>query len=102
MTIDRDLRDPQKLGEALLSQRDFWEGYAEAEGYDLGIVPPLSVIFDYAEEHGYLNVPDYDNNESLATVTAKEYKQELKERAVSGDRYAKSLLEGKQWDEPGE
>jgi hypothetical protein len=95
MTKDsRDLRDPQKLGQAILGHRKHWQGFAEAEGYDPKTNPSLSTIVDYAQEQGYLNVPNYPQDESCATVTAREYRAELQEAAEKGDKYAASRLAG--------
>lgn len=83
----RDLRDPQKLGEAMLEAR---KTIPHAE---------LSWVYDHGKFKN--EVPDYDHGESLATVTAREYRDELERRAADGDRYAKSVLAGYPNDDPG-
>lgn len=90
--MPRDLRDPQKLGEWLESQRT-----ADRD-------KSLSYWADIVEIQcgkGIVSVPDYDHGESLATVTAREYRDELERRAADGDRYAKSVLAGYPNDDPG-
>jgi hypothetical protein len=77
----RDLRDPQKLGEALRAGEFRPEGWTLSEYYD--------------RQTGIWNhdIPDYPQDESMATVTAREYRAELEARAAEGDKYAKSALE---------
>lgn len=75
----RDLRDPEQLGLTLI-------GIKAGQGGTMGEA--------YDTHPGVVNrVPDYPQDELLSTVTAREYKRELEERAREGDKYAKSLLE---------
>lgn len=81
MNDTRDLRDPQKLGEFLLRNKRPNR--------------PLSFVADETLTGEYPKViPNYPQDESLATITAREYLQELTERAANGDRYAESMLRG--------
>ena len=83
----RDLRDPQKLGEALKQNakviRERFSGMTLGEVYDA--TRPTA--------------PNYPQDESLATVTAREYRQELIDAAGEGDQYAYNLLLEKGWRE---
>lgn len=86
----RDLRDPQILGEHMQRLR----GYANEHN--------LSRSFhEVADAVRAAKIADYSHTELLSTITAKEYQQELQEKAARGDRYAKSMLErGEPGDEP--
>lgn len=72
----RDLRDPQKLGERLLSD------HAEAPHWK------LHEIYDQGKAKH--EIPDYAHGESIAQIAAREYREELETRT---DKYAKSALE---------
>ena len=85
----RDLRDPQKLGEKLKELR-----YSHG-----GKVSPCHMMADELVKH---KVPDYPKHDSVGSTTAAEYRRELQERADQGDRYAKSMLAGMPYDEPGD
>ena len=65
---------------------------------------PLSywarIIEKQVNEIKNVTIPDYPQDESMATVTAREYRQELQERAAEGDKYAASMLKGEPNDEP--
>lgn len=71
----RDLRDPQKLGEWLLNRPT--EDRASV-GYDTHI--------------SYAFIPDYPQDESMAKITAREYREELETAAAAGDKYAAARL----------
>lgn len=86
----RDLRDPQKLGEMMAVGEFRIAGQTLSEYYDRH-----KSIFKY-------ECPNYPQDESLATVTAREYRQELLEAAESGDRYAINLLQEKGWSDAAE
>lgn len=75
----RDLRDPQILGEWLLSEAQREKSTARSI-YDSRIV---------ARDH----IPDYARDESMVKVTVREYREELEAAAAAGDKYAKSRLE---------
>ena len=82
----RDLRDPQKLGEFLQK--------VSATTDDT-----LSQIYDYQIGKDLRHhIPDYPQDESMATVTAREYREELRVAASEGDKYAESMLLGLQPD----
>lgn len=74
MVDTRDLRDPQKLGERLLSIADHG---------DLSV----RAVADRLPRNA---VPNYPQDESTATLTARAYRAELEART---DKYAKSALE---------
>lgn len=85
----RDLRDPQKLGEAFFNERRACnlQGNFSIKAHEI------------ADRLHLYNIPDYPQGESLATVTAKEYHDELEARAQEGDIYAASLLKGERIDD---
>lgn len=89
-TDTRDLRDPQKLGDVLLKEKQL--GAYEAE--------TLSEAYD--KQVALMHVPNYPKHDSVGSQTAREYRQELQERADAGDRYALSMLKGMPYDEPGD
>jgi hypothetical protein len=94
----RDLRDPQKLGEWL--QAESKRVNSETHGWPApGPWVPMSRIADYAEG---MDVPNYPQDESMATVTARQYREELSAAAAAGDIYAASMLKGLPYDEPGD
>ena len=74
MVDTRDLRDPQKLGEWLLGRLN--KRYTASQYYD-GSKP----LF-----------PNYPQDESMAVLTAREYRAELEERKKAGDKYAASAI----------
>lgn len=82
MTDTRDLRDPQKLGENLL-----YHASVVNAGFDSK--KRLSQIYDEQE----VSASNYPQDESMAVLTAREYRSELEERAAAGDKYAASALE---------
>ena len=73
----RDLRDPQRIGEILRSSSRTTH-YKELT---------LSQMIDKLD---LSSVASYPQDESMAAVTAREYRAELEARE---DRYAKSALE---------
>jgi RecB family exonuclease len=73
----RDLRDPQELGKQLMEQRKLARNTLLSRVYD-----------EYVK---FMVVPDYD---PLPVKHGKEYREELAERALNGDKYAASLLAG--------
>ena len=79
---NRDLRDPQKLGQNLKYQSSVVNS-----GYDKK--RPFSWVYDNMG----VSAPNYPQDELLSTVTAREYRRELEARAAAGDKYAKSVLE---------
>lgn len=79
----RDLRDPQKLGEALLGELKALR--VEGENY-----PPARQAADYLPRY---EIPDYSHDESMAVLTAREYREELEARRQEGDKYAASALD---------
>jgi hypothetical protein len=83
----RDLRDPQKLGEYLLSLKD--KGAR---------TPKLSRCYDGSD--GVKKVSDYDHADSLGRSTVEQYRQELQEAADRGDKHALDTLRGIPNDEP--
>jgi len=81
----RDLRDPQKLGEALLAVR--------ANFYMNGFPPGGPTLSTSYDSYKNLNdVPNYPQDESMAVLTAREYRAELETRIAAGDKYAESVL----------
>lgn len=76
----RDLRDPQKLGEQLFRCRPEGSKLTLSQAYDL---------YNFASNI----IPDYPQDESMATMTAREYRAELEAAAAAGDKYAASRLE---------
>jgi len=94
----RDLRDPQKLGDFLLTQRDqLNQNFAETGGS-----PPLSQLYDWFEQRKAFAIPDYPKHDSIGVQAAKDYRAELEARAAEGDRYAASMLAGIPYDEPSD
>ncbi len=75
----RDIRDPQKLGEWLLKRTPEW--VSARSMYDTMRV---------ARDH----ISNYPQDESMGTVAARQYREELEERAREGDKYAVSALAG--------
>lgn len=63
---------------------------------------PERRMSELADHYMLADCPDYAHDESTATITRREYREELETRAEEGDRYAASLLRGVQWDEPTE
>lgn len=82
VTDTRDLRDPQKLGENLLYHASIVNAVADAPR------KTLSQIFDERE----VSAPNYPQDESMAVLTAREYRAELEERKKAGDKYAASAI----------
>lgn len=82
MRDKRDLRDPAKLGEALLEAADHFD--TRVYGDFLKIV-----------DSNIWNVPDYAGY-LMGHYTAEKYIAELQERTETGDVYAKSTLEAVQ------
>lgn len=70
----RDLRDPQKLGEAMLGHMKFHS--------------QSSMTCEWPAGHRLPRVPDYDHSETMQTVATKEYREDLERRMKDGDRYA--------------
>jgi hypothetical protein len=87
--VVRDLRDPQKLGEKLLELSN--PGRTLSQTYRL-----------YSDTLEHPMFPIYPQDESMATVTAKQYREELAAAAAAGDIYAASMLKGLPYDEPGD
>ncbi len=79
MDDTRDKRDPQKLGEGLLSIRKNYPSFSLGRVYD--------------ESRIAREADNYPQDESLAMVTAREYREQLERRAREGDKYAASALE---------
>jgi hypothetical protein len=75
----RDLRDPQKLGEYLLHNKKTFPGASLSSIYDT-----LKISLEATE--------NYPQDESLATVTTREYRAELQQAAEEGDKYAATRL----------
>ena len=87
--MSRDLRDPKIVGGVLETLR-------ATKDYE-GIHYPFHVLADMLPG---IPIADYPQDESMATVTAREYREELRLRAEQGDKYAESMLNGLPWDEP--
>jgi len=87
----RDLRDPSKFPDLSAQYREM---------PIVGSPPSFHEFVDMALANAI--IPDYPKDELLSTTTRKEYREELEARAAEGDKYAQSLLDGKQWDEPTE
>ena len=83
MNDTRDLRDPQKIGEMLLNVRNS----------PTGVRYPGVKFSQIADNLHNYPVPNYPQDELLSTITAREYRAELEERAAQGDKYAKSILD---------
>ena len=79
--MERDLRDPQAIGEEIIRLRGFHPKSTASERAD----------YYFAER---VEIPTYDRDETVGTIQAKRYRQELRERAANGDKYAISLLNG--------
>lgn len=87
MADNRDLRDPQALGEDL-----FWRRERAKPG------KPFHVLADYSNR--YSKIPNYPEQDSMGTEQVKKYQAELHERAAGGDKYAIGVLEEGAWNEP--
>lgn len=72
----RDLRDPQKLGEWLLSSPT----RPLSRAYD---------VFRVTRDH----ISDVSKDDSMGKECVREYRTELEIRAAGGDKYAKSAIE---------
>jgi hypothetical protein len=84
--MTRDLRDPEKLGKALLGVRaNFY-----MNGFPPG-GPTLSKSYDSYKNLDY--VPDVSKDDSMGKQCVREYRAELESRAAEGDKYAASALE---------
>lgn len=84
----RDLRDPQKLGEAMLEHMKSHPGSRMTDEWPAGHALPI--------------VSNYPQDESTVTSTVRQYRKELEERAAQGDRYAISMLMGVAYEEPSD
>ena len=73
----RDLRDPQALGRFLLDCNHKFGADTLSKTYD---------------KFRNVNCPDYPQDESMAKVTAREYREELEIAAAAGDKYAVARL----------
>lgn len=73
--MDKDLRDPEKIGEWL----------------DSPVNPRAEKsVLERADLLPQIDIPDFSGSDSLGAETIKEYRQELEERE---DIYAKSALD---------
>ena len=72
----RDLRDPQKLGDAMLNHMSYHKSSTMTHEWPAG--------------HELPKVGDVSKDDSMCKITVAEYRQELEERT---DKYAKSALE---------
>ena len=77
--MKRDMRDPQKLGEMIL-----WEKNGRAKDIS------TSDIASFIDREGH--VPDYDKNESMQTVAQGDYLEETIQKTREGDKYAARVL----------
>lgn len=89
MTDKRDLRDPQKLGEAFFNER---RAYNQEGSFSIK-------AHEVADRLHLYNIQNYPQDELLSTVTAREYRQELQTAAESGDKYARNLLQERGWND---
>ena len=81
MIPERDLRDPQALGDEILRLRKQHPD------------EPASFLADYIDENNIaLRSPAH--HRTIGETQALRYQQELKQRAADGDRFAISLLNG--------
>lgn len=84
----RDLRDPERLGEMLLNatdqERDIRVGWPDADKVR------ASRVYD-AYGHALAKVPDYEQG---FVDHSKLRRDELEARAANGDRFAAALLRG--------
>jgi N-acetylglucosamine kinase-like BadF-type ATPase len=79
--MERDLRDPQAIGDEILRLREQYPG------------EPAHGLADYIDENNVqLRSPAYQT--TIGAQQALRYQQELKQRAADGDKFAISLLNG--------
>lgn len=84
---NRDLRDPQGLGESLL-----YYAKAAREAYSTPESPiPMSEVYDVQVVH--LTIPNVSGDDSMGKQCVREYRAELEARKAEGDKYASSALE---------
>lgn len=79
--------DPQIVGELLLKAR---EEYPDV---------PLHILADGIP---WNEIPEIDKTMTLGKQQAREHQAQLELRALSGDRYAMSMLEGQAFSEPAD
>lgn len=85
----RDMRDPQALGNALL--KTIGRKRHRSKQPDR---MTAAKVYDKSAIAGDMDVPDYAPDESIATLAARAYRDELETRAMHGDKYAVSMLKG--------
>jgi hypothetical protein len=76
----RDLRDPHWIGENIKTLKEY------------GHAPTYRAAYE-SEHFKARTMPNYPQDESMGTVAAREYRQELEDRAAAGDKYAVSALQ---------
>lgn len=76
-TDTRDLRDPQKLGEAMLAHMEYHKKSTMTYEWP-GSALPI--------------VPDVSHDDSMGKASVRAYRVELQARVEEGDRYAEAAL----------
>jgi hypothetical protein len=74
----RDLRDPQTMGSLFVNTRKVYADKSACWVFD-------NIIHEFA-------IPNYPQDESTASITQREYREELLQAAKEGDKYAASRL----------
>lgn len=85
--MERDLRDPKKMGEVMDTLRRKFPH----------LKPSIRADMLVLEE-----IDPYPGDESMVTLTAATRQQELRDRAARGDKYAISMLNGEAYHEPSD
>jgi hypothetical protein len=77
----------------------------EAAGMQLALLRaenPDILFHVLADRINWDGLPEFSNNDSMVIEQAKKYQLELKQRALNGDRYAISSLNGSGYHEPAD
>lgn len=79
----RDNRDPQAVGNQLLSLATIWKHKGTSHGENDPYPGKLSRVYDaYASKLG--KAPDYTHQESVVNLTTEKYRQSLADEAIEG------------------
>jgi hypothetical protein len=101
MHDQRDLRDPEVLGQALLDARFNYEGvrwHYDPERNGSRADVPLSILYD--REVSRLLIPPYNPSESVVDSTVRAYREQMQKQAAQGDLAATRMLLENGWGLP--